>query len=349
MSRLNKLFNNIRLKPLNLLESLISKTSRFNKRRFKISLLGITLLILLAFPVIQDVSSEWNTNSKRVSPESHETSHQLLVIVNEVDPDTKTINFDIELTTRARTSETELELIITGGRTPYYGDGIIFTDNDDGISLADNTTIILPISFPPEKTRVAKSLFPQIKSSHKSRNIEVKLEERVKSLFYPFDKYTLKLNFLLVANIDRDSIIPLTIFYRLDDTRFLSTYPISNTELNFEYSSSPMLQPTKDTLLVFLRRPNHQVVFFIICLSLMLLLTIWSFIQFGISKTTRNNQFEVIGFNLGILLAVPGLRALLVPENLYFSFIHDLVMVIIWAFSSFTLLIFLIYTRKNEP
>lgn len=90
---------------------------------------------------------------------------------------------------------------------------------------------------------------------------------------------------------------------------------------------------------VALDRPMYQKIFLGLSVLMALGCVVWAIYKITYTSLNAMESFSLLAFNFTVLVAVPGLRAILVPSNLQFAPLFDLFIVVIWTMGLLALIV----------
>lgn len=303
-------------------------------------LLGVLLLqivLMFSYSLANDIflmgKNEYEIAENKYPDEAF--VNELVVIVQEVNPNTGVIKFDIKFVTddpkflSDDTATSKIEVILDSG-------SVLLSDNK---LLREYESILHRVHMYLDTPEIFGGT--NLKQAIYEKNgLTVKIGQERRGFLYPFDKYFLQFNFILLDNEAKP--IRTLVSFQSNDPHFLHTRPVAN----LTYGQGVALVP--DSLAIFFERPTHQKILFIASILLALIITLWSLLRVSSATLNLTETVEILALNITVILAVPDLRGLLVPTNLQFAPLFDFSVVTIWVLSLLTLAIYVFKNSRRE-
>jgi hypothetical protein len=176
-----------------------------------------------------------------------------------------------------------------------------------------------------------------IQVKYKAEPIDIKIDAQPNGYLFPFDKYTMRINFELINKTGK--VKQPTIDIKSDDYKFF----VSQSIRNFSYGRR--MKEFPNSFIIMFIRPKYVKINFILIALISLSIVIWSYYRILSSKTVT--AVEILGLNITILLTFPTLRTILVPSNLEYAPIFDLCATLLWILS-LTAIISYFYKYKTQ-
>lgn len=299
-----------------------NKTNRINSKvALKIIKYSLIVFLIVLF-IVYTVSDFLNFSSIDENSILHgtDTELRLLARIIEINPNTGYAKIDFSIIEETYSDSTLLKT------TPKSFDLMIFSGG--AIKLSNNTTLFENESrYHSDFVKLTDSktinLGNYTQKTYLANPIEIKVHANPKGYLFPFDKYTLRINFELIDKKGKNKYP--TIDTKLEDNKFFSSKSIRN----FTHGNSSEFLMNSFFLQIY--RPNYVAINFSIIILISLCIVFWSYYRI-LSKTVVS-AFEVLGLNITILISFPGLRAILVPSNLEYAPLFDFTSTIIWILS----------------
>jgi hypothetical protein len=238
--------------------------------------------------------------------ESESCGNTLLFFINDLEEKRDKITFDVQFETDNPVKD-KLTLILTkpGGLKASTEMDPIATDGGM-VYLAENMDLYFE-----SKTRI-----PLIEMTKPGR-------------LFPFDRYIVKINFKLLRQDTQIEVEQLSFLYY--DTRF-----------NYDIAKAKP-KASKSSLEINLERPWYiqlEVVVFLIAIVLYIGWAIARIFSSGLRKKADDNRLNLLDvMDVGVLVALPDIRGLLVPDGLESAFLVDTMIVITVFFALFIIIV----------
>lgn len=271
-------------------------------------LVGIMVLVSIPFVLERFVTNDRKPELIFTATPGSKYLQDMYITINDIDVSNSNIHFGIRHTTnitQASTLSETLHLIVSSGDVTYKPDG----------------------TFSPEAETILHQVETTLERSGQQYNrqdLEIKIDGHPS--WYPFDWYHVRLYTQVTTTTATGMPInaPKT-YFELNDPEL-----IYHT-LFFVFKPKGIVPENKqsyylpNSLEVTLHRPLTHIALVIIVLLLMTHIVFWT-LQRAYSQRYEPDEspFEVLGLNIGIILAIPDIHGLLVPEELTYAPLVDI-------------------------
>lgn len=174
---------------------------------------------------------------------------------------------------------------------------------------------------------------------YRANPVEIKITSTAGGYMFPFDSYSIRLNFALYNEI-HEGIFP-TIFVKSEEQQLYSTNAIRNL-----ISQKGKTTEYPNSILSDFYRHNYVKINFILALILSFGIISWSF--YRILSKHNVSGFEIIGLNVSLLISLPSLRESLIPSNLEYAPLYDLPQSLLWILSLLAILTYFIKDIRHK-
>jgi hypothetical protein len=303
-------------------------------KRIFAPLIALIIIVVIATFFIENWLFLAGQRYHEVKPRSNNANgliETLYINVKDINVNNGSMLFDIWAEASDALTDTELitmtvtfarEIIVTNGTNDQASENICpqfqpFTDAVDTGAIKDTGGMT---SLQAILQRTEHGTYETIRSepSGKGNTQSLEMETGREKLWYPFDRYHIQ--FYICLESKDGELLARKTFFKLTDPELVYYYPYLNSLVNTDGI------PLYNSVDVTIGRALYFLGITIIFLVLGLVITLWTLWR-AIKQRHEPDEspFEVLGLNLGIILAIPDIHDLLiVPEELAYAPVIDL-------------------------
>lgn len=257
-------------------------------------------------------------------------SQKLYITIKDIDIDSGTANIGVQFTTlNPALKNKPLHATLTNGE--------FITDEASQTSQQIIQTSQHRVSFtlnPLHNTPIHHNDLPA-ESVFEQDDLQIRVEGQAD--LYPFDSYHLYVQSTLQTN--DQPITAYRTYFWLDDPQLI--YYANPVNMLDNAQGTSTYRP--NTVQVNMQRPFYYILYIISILLLMFSIVFWTLWRLYRKGSTKGESpFEVLGLNLAIILAIPDVRGLLVPEELPYVPVIDTSLATIIMLSLYCVVIYII-------
>lgn len=293
---------------------------------------------------------------KPISDNDNGLIETLYINVKDINVNNGSMLFDIWAEASDALTDTELitmtvtfarEMIVTNGTNDQANENICpkFQPSTDTVDTRAIKGTGVMTSLRAILQRTEHGTYETIRSepSGKGNTQPLEMETGGKKLWYPFDRYHIQL-YVCLESKDRELLARKT-FFKLTDPELVYHHPYLNRLVN---KDGILLLNSVD---VTIRRALYFLGITIIFLGLGVVIILWTLVRaIKQSEEPDESPFEVLGLNLGIILAIPDIHdLLLVPEELAYAPLIDLMSLAIVGSSVLSIIFYVLGRMSPMP
>jgi hypothetical protein len=277
-----------------------------------------------------------------VEVRNSEYSQKLSITINDIDVDSGIAQVSVHFTTLdPELANKQIRAVITNGKLAPGNDEPIFETSQHRVSFTMNPppTMVMQQDSEQDSEQDSGQNVQQDDIVFEENDVQIRVEGQ--GDLYPFDSYPLRLQITLSTH--EKPVTEYTTYFWLKDSQLI----YYGSPVNMLVQEDGDLTHRRHTVQVTLHRPAYYVLYIISILLLMFFIVSWTLWRvYHRSATRTESPFEVLGLNLAIILAIPDVRGLLVPEGLTYVPVVDTSLATITMLSLYCVIIYIV-NRRN--